>query len=169
MKELTKREKEVLIELLKGARTTDQEIARRIKTSRPTIAKIRNRLEEKRIILGYNTYVDFEKLGLHVNALTIFKWNDYSKTKELKDIIYFIKNLPEVIVFIRGEGLGGKSKTMLSVHRDLREYEIFIRNLQEKWGPNVTEVDSFLSSIDTIHKRYDLSRPALNILNQQHK
>jgi Lrp/AsnC family leucine-responsive transcriptional regulator len=167
MEKLSLREKQVLMELLKDGRVTDQEIARRIKTSRPTIAKIRKRLEEKSIILDYATNVDFEKIGLHINALTIFKWNDYSRKKELKEIINHIKNLPQVVMFIRGEGLGGKSKSILSVHKDLKEYEIFIRSLQEKWGPNVTEVDSFLSSIETIHKRYDLSGPALSVLKQK--
>jgi len=49
----------------------------------------------------------------------------------------------------------------------LKEYELFIRDLQEKWGPDVNEVDSFLSSIDTIHKRYDLSLPAITELQKE--
>lgn len=169
MNQLTERERQVLVELLKDGRISDQEIARRIRTSRPTVAKIRKRLENKRIIIGYGTYVDFEKVGIHINALTIFKWNDYSKKKELKETTQYIKNLPEVVMFIRGEGLGGKSKTILSVHKDLKEYEFFIRDLQEKWGPNVTEVDTFLSSIDTIHKRYDLSKPVLAKIDVNNK
>jgi len=166
MENLSHREKQVLTELLKNGRITDQEIARRVGTSRPTIAKIRARLEHQNIITGYATYVNFEKIGIHVNALTIFQWKDYSKKKELDTIIKYIQNLPEVIMFIRGEGLGGKSKTILSVHADLKDYEIFLRDLQEKWGPHVSEVDTFLSSIDTIHKRYDLSKPVLAVLEK---
>lgn len=161
---LTNREQDVLIELLKDGRNSDQEIARRIKTSRPTVTKVRRRLEEKNIILGYTPYVNFEQIGIHVNALTLFKWNDYSKKKELLDTVKHISGLPQVIMFIRGEGIGSKSKVILSVHKDLKEYEIFIRKLQEMWGSNVTDVESFLSSIDTIHKRYDLSGAALNKL-----
>ena len=60
MKNLSTREKQVLSELLKNCKISDQEIARRLKTSRPTIFKIRERLEKKGIIKGYVTLVDFE-------------------------------------------------------------------------------------------------------------
>lgn len=158
------REREVLRELLKDGRATDQEIARRLETSRPSIARIRKRLESRGVILGYAPIVSFEAVDLHVNALTLYRWADYSKREELNRSIEHIKGLPEVIMFIRGEGIGSKTKMILSVHRNLREYETFIRSLQEHWGPNVMEVESFLSSLDTIHKRYDLAGPIRNAL-----
>jgi len=58
MVKLTLREKQVLKELIKNCKIGDQEIARRLKTSRPTILKIRKRLEKKEIIRGYTTLID---------------------------------------------------------------------------------------------------------------
>ncbi len=62
MLKLTTRERQVLSELLKNCKTSDQEIARRLKTSRPTVLKIRKRLEEKELLKGYMPKINFEKL-----------------------------------------------------------------------------------------------------------
>ena len=116
MNNMTKREKEVLTELLKDGRVGDQQIARKIKTSRPTVAKVRKRLEEKGIILRYATKTNWERVGLHITAVTIFKWDDYSKKKELEDNIKYINARPEVVMFIRGTGMSGKTKLIISIH-----------------------------------------------------
>ncbi|MEM4261401.1 MAG: Lrp/AsnC family transcriptional regulator [Candidatus Diapherotrites archaeon] len=63
MEKMTKRELQTLLEILKEGRVSDQEIARRLKTSRPSIAIIRKKLEEKGIILGYYPIIDFKKIG----------------------------------------------------------------------------------------------------------
>ena len=66
---LTSREKQVLNELLKDCKTSDQEIARRLKTSRPTIFKIRERLEKEGIIRKYTAKLDYEKMGYDVEVI----------------------------------------------------------------------------------------------------
>ncbi|HIH32586.1 TPA: Lrp/AsnC family transcriptional regulator [Candidatus Woesearchaeota archaeon] len=164
--ELTNRELQVLTELLKNAKTSDQEIARRIRTSRPTVARIRARLEKKGIILGYGVNVACEKIGLHINAITVYRWNNYAEKKKLEENIKYIKRLSPVAMFIRGAGIGSKNKIIISIHKSLNEYELFVRDLQEKWGNNVHDVESFLSSIDSIHKRYDLSTPILDFFKE---
>jgi len=146
MVNLTLREKQVLNELLKNCKTSDQEIARRLKTSRPTIFKIRERLEKQGIIKGYTPIIDFEKLNLHLQSVILYRWRDYSKIKELENNIKFIKSLPEVILFIKGEGIGSKTDLIISVHEDLKDYEGFIRKLKYEWKDNVENVEVFLSS-----------------------
>ncbi|MEM7815999.1 MAG: Lrp/AsnC family transcriptional regulator [Candidatus Aenigmatarchaeota archaeon] len=158
---LTKKEKDVLVELIKNGRITDQEIARRLKTSRPTVFKIRKRLEDKGIIRNYSALVDFEKIGIGIQAVILYMWRDYSKSQELERVIKFIKSLPEVVLFIKGEGLGSKTDLIISVHRDLKEYETFIRKLKYEWKDNVENVEVFISSIDGISKGYDLASPVL--------
>lgn len=164
---LTSREKQVLTELLKNCRISDQEIARRLKTSRPTIFKIRERLEKEGIIKRYVPIIDFEKLNLNLQSVVLYKWRDYSKTEELENIIKFIKALPEVILFIKGEGMGSKTDLIISIHEDLRDYERFIRKLKYEWKDNVENVEVFLSSIDGISKGYDLSSPAIQKINEK--
>lgn len=157
METLTPREKQVLTELVKDGKISDQEIARRLKTSRPTVFRIRKRLEKKGTIKGYTVLIDFEKLGLNIQAVILYRWKDYSKEKDLEENVKFIKSLPEVILFIKGEGLGSKTDLIISAHKDLKDYEKFIRNLKYKWKDNVENVEVFLSSIDGISKGYDLS------------
>jgi len=167
MANLTSREKQVLTELLKDCKTSDQEIARRLKTSRPTIFKIRERLEKKRIIKRYMPIVDFEKLNLNLQSVILYKWRDYSKTKELENTVKFIKTLPEVILFIKGEGMGSKTDLIISIHDDLKDYERFIRKLKYEWKDNVENVEVFLSSIEGISKGYDLASPAIQKINEK--
>jgi DNA-binding Lrp family transcriptional regulator len=166
MVDLTKREKEVLIELLKNGRKSDQEIARTIKTSRPTVARIRKRLEQRGLIQGYSTYTKFEELGLTVNAVILYRWVDYSKKKELTKSIEFVRKQPEVVMFIKGEGMGSKTNVIISVHENLKAYENFIIKLKENWGRNVEDVEVFISSIAGIYKRYDMSEPVINRLKK---
>jgi len=167
MVNLTSREKQVLNELLKDCKTSDQEIARRLKTSRPTIFKIRERLEKEGIIKRYIPVIDFEKLNLHLQSAILYKWRDYSKTKELENTVKFIKALPEVILFVKGEGIGSKTDLIISIHEDLKNYERFIRKLKYYWKDNVENVGVFISSIDGISKGYGLASPALQKINEK--
>jgi len=164
---LTLRERQVLGELVKNCKISDQEIARKLKTSRPTILKIRKRLEKKGIIKGYNTLIDFEKIGLNLQAVILYRWKDYSKSKELESIIKFISSLPEVILFVKGEGVGSKTDLIISVHEDLKDYEKFIRKLKYQWKDNVENVDVFLSSVEGILKNYEFSSPAISKINEK--
>ncbi len=167
MVNLTQREKQVLVELIKNCKTSDQEIARKLKTSRPTVLKIRNRLEKKGFIRGYTSLIDFEKLGLNIQAVILYRWKDYSKAKELKSTIKFIRSLPEVILFVKGEGAGSKTDLIISVHNDLKDYEEFIRKLKYQWKNNVENVEVFLSSFDGIFKNYELSSLAISKLDEK--
>lgn len=164
---LTYREKQVLIEIIKNCKISDQEIARKLKTSRPTIVKIRKRLEEKEFLKGYTSIINFKKLGLSIHTVILYRWRDYSKTEELKHVINFIKSQPEVLLFVKGEGVGSKTDLIICVHKDLIEYETFIRRLKYEWKDNVEEVEVFLSSIEGMFKSYDLSSVALNSLQEK--
>jgi len=164
---LTLREKQVLTELIKNCKISDQEIARKLKTSRPTILKIRKRLEKKGIIKGYTCLIDFEKLGLNIQAVILYRWRDYSKSEELEATIKFIKNQQEVILFVKGEGVGSKTDLIISLHEDLKDYEKFIRKLKYQWKDNVENVDVFLSSIDGIFKNYEFSSPTLSKISEK--
>jgi len=167
MVNLTTREKQVLAELLKNCKTSDQEIARRLKTSRPTIFKIRERLEKEGVIKAYIPLVDFEKLNLSLQSVILYRWRDYSKTKELENNVKFIKSLPEVILFVKGEGIGSKTDLIIAIHEDLKDYERFIRKLKYEWKDNVENVEVFLSSINGISKGYDLASPALQKITER--
>ncbi len=167
MTNLTLRERQVLSELLKNCRISDQEVAKKLKTSRPTIFKIRNRLEKKGVVRGYTSLVDFKKLGFGIQAVILYRWKDYSKSKELEGAIKFIKSLPEVILFVKGEGVWSKTDLIISFHEDLKDYEKFIRKLKYQLKNNAENVEVFLSSLDGIFKNYELSSPAILKLGEK--
>jgi DNA-binding Lrp family transcriptional regulator len=167
MIKLTPREKQVLTELLKDCKVSDQEIARRLKTSRPTVFKIRERLEKEGIIKSYVPLVNFEKLNLNLQAVILYRWRDYSKTSELEKIVKLIKSMPEVILFIKGEGMGSKTDLIISIHEDIKDYERFIRKLKYEWKDHAESIEVFLSSIDGISKGYDFSSPAIQKINEK--
>ncbi len=155
MENLTKREKQVLIELLKNSKASDQEISKKLRTSRPTVFKIRKRIENKGIIKKYIAVPDTEKMGFAVQALILYRWKDYSKTQELKKTVNFIKSLPEAIFFARGEG--NKTDIIISLHQSLKECEEFIKKIKCKLENNASEIEVFLFSADGILKSYDIS------------
>ncbi len=164
---LTPREKQVLTELLKNCKTSDQEIARRLKTSRPTIFKIRERLENRGVIKSYVPIIDFEKLNLNLQSVILYSWRNYSKTEELEKTSKLIKNMPEVILSINGEGVGSKTDLIIAIHEDIKDYERFIRKLKYEWKDNVENAEVFLSSIEGISKGYDLTSPVLQKINEK--
>lgn len=166
-KNLTNREKQVLLELISNCKTSDQEIARKLNTSRPTILKIRKRLEKKGIILGYTPIINYEKMFLNLQAVILYRWKDYSKSKELEEIIKFIKDQPETILFVKGEGAGSKTDLIISIHENLRDYEDFIRKLKYQWKDYVENVDVFLSSMDGLFKNYELASPIVSRLSKK--
>jgi len=167
MIKLSQREKQVLTELLKNCKIGDQEIARRLKTSRPTIFKIRERLEREGVIKGYTPIINFEKINLNLQAVILYRWRDYSRIQDLEKITKFIKSQPEVILFIKGEGMGSKTDLIISIHEDIKDYERFIRKIKFEWKDNIENVEVFLSSIEGISKGYDLASPAIQKINEK--
>lgn len=163
MEDITERERQVLIEVIKDARISDQHIARTIGTSRPTIAKIRQRLEKK-YIKRYTAIIDFHKIGLTIVVITLFRWDDFSKNKEMKIVFDYIKSLPYVLRFSNGIGIGSMTMVIVSVHEDFEKYETFWGKIQEKGGDNIREVQAFISSTHNMHKKDDYSSIFLEYL-----
>lgn len=163
MEHMTVRERQVLLELIKNARISDQKMARKIGTSRPTVLKIRQRLENK-YIKNYSATLDFSDLGLDVIATTFFRWDDFSKKKEMKQVFDYIKKLPFVIRFCSGVGMGSMTMIIVSIHIDFREYEQFYEDIQEKGGDNIREAQAFISSTKDMYKKYDNSSVLIKYL-----
>jgi len=70
IKDLSNSEKEVLKSLIKNTKSSCKKISSNlnIKITRNGVNKIKSRLEDKRIIQGYDIKLDYEKLGINVLA-----------------------------------------------------------------------------------------------------
>ncbi|MCK4491489.1 MAG: winged helix-turn-helix transcriptional regulator, partial [Candidatus Altiarchaeales archaeon] len=84
---LIRNEKGVLKFLIENGRVSDKEISRKLDITSQAVGKIRRKLEASGIIKGYSTIVDYEKLGINVMAIALFKFTPESrKTLREEDI-----------------------------------------------------------------------------------
>jgi len=165
---LKKREKKVLIEILKDGRKPDKHIAQILNTSQPTVTRIRQRLEKKGIITSYRPYIDLKKIGLNVMAITVFKITDFTIWEKLKKtVLARILQMPEIINVALGEGLGGKTGILISLHKNFDDYQTMVLELRRKYGKYVTDIDQFVMSTDRIYKTFSTHEAVIGELKKE--
>jgi len=72
--ELTRNERRVLKFLIENGRSTDAELAKNLNITSQAIGKIRKKLEKEGFIKGYSTVIDYEKIGIKVFAVALFRF-----------------------------------------------------------------------------------------------
>lgn len=130
---LTKNEKKVIKFLLKDARTSDAAIARELKISLQAVRNIRKKLENKRIIKGYSTTIDYEKLEINVFAIVLYRitaqgWEEFKEEKINKWLLQ-----PNVAKFYR---IPNGDITHIAEYgfRTIHEMNKFFQTLQSKYS-----------------------------------
>ena len=83
----------ILRELCNNARTTTAEIGRRIGLTAPAVAERVNKLEEAGYIKGFHAILDFDKIGLNMQAFIAFKCRH--KHHDIKKVIASIHEITE--------------------------------------------------------------------------
>lgn len=83
----------ILRELCNNARTTTAEIGRRIGLTAPAVAERVNKLEEAGYIKGFHAILDFDKIGLNIQAFIAFKCGH--KHHDIKKLISSIHEITE--------------------------------------------------------------------------
>jgi DNA-binding Lrp family transcriptional regulator len=141
----------VLSELMKNAKLSDRDIARKIGSSQPTVTRVRRKLEKKGYIREYTVIPDFRKLGYEILAVTLFKYrklDDVENTKKVKKIFTDrFKDGPfEIIMAERGMG-GRYNAIMISIHRDYKSFMRFMNWAQKFYNVELDEVGSFLVNL----------------------
>ena len=76
---LLSNEKRVLRFLIENGRVSDRDISQKLGITSQAVGKIRRKLETHGVIKGYSTLVDYEKLGIHVLAVALFKFTPQSR------------------------------------------------------------------------------------------
>jgi len=160
---MRKREKEVLIELLKNCKLSDRQLARKLDTSQSTITRTRKRLEKK-IIKKYTALPDFSKLNINVASVTFGKCN-----RSKKDILECLGSLsdkyPRIIFAGEGEGMG-KTCMVVSLHRDFTEYTKFAGEFRS-WCKGIKDAtESFLISTKDSFQWFDFSKTVGDLLKE---
>lgn len=139
------RMKKVLFELLKNSRRSDRQLAREMGTSQPTVTRTRNKLEKDGWIKEYTVMPNFEKIGIQLMVITIFKtrWKKESVERGRKASM----TRPNVIFSARAEGMGGRNVVVISLHRDYPSYADFIENIMKEYADDIETYDTLLVSL----------------------
>ena len=141
----------VLSELMKNAKISDRELAKKIRYSQPTVTRARWKLEKEGYIREYTVIPNFHKLGYEILAVTLFKYKksfDAEKIKKAKKILgeSFKEGPFEIIMAERGMG-GGYNAMMMSIHRDYKSFTGLMSWAQQFYDLELGEFQSFLVNL----------------------
>lgn len=148
---LSSKERAVFLELSKNARLSDRELAQRLKTSQPTVTRIRTKLFKENFIDRFMILPNLQKLGLNFQAMTFIK---ATNPATIKKVAQWAQENPSVVFAGEGEGIRMAQLMIHSLHGDFSEYSIFSKELKEKFAGQLVDVDSFYLDSKSIAKYY---------------
>lgn len=137
-------------ELLKNSDRSDRQLAKVLGVSQPTISRLRSRLKEEGIIREHTIIADFSKLGIELMAFTFGVWSptrikEYSENERIAKAKRFLSEHPNVIFASSGQGLG-RSRIMISLHKNYSDYSNFIGQAKTEWA-GLVDLESFIISL----------------------
>jgi DNA-binding Lrp family transcriptional regulator len=142
---MKKREKQLLLELIKNSKRSDREIAKVLKVSQPTITRTRKRLEKK-AIANYTIVPDFTMLGYELMAFTLIS-STGAKPEAVEKAKEWAKKRPNIIFASQGEGMNING-VLISLHKNFREYSKFMLELRKDLSGILKDVQTFLVSFE---------------------
>jgi DNA-binding Lrp family transcriptional regulator len=126
-------ELKLISELMKNSRSSDRELAKKLRVSQPTVTRIRTRLEKEGYIQEYTIIPNFEKLGYEILAFVFAKHRTglgsagIKKARAIAQKDFSEKAPPEIILFERGLGLSSDyGAVIVSIHKDYASYKDLI-------------------------------------------
>mgnify|MGYP006220982933 CR=1 FL=1 len=132
MIKLTKNEKKVLNILLKNAKTSDSQIAQKLKISSQAVGKIRRRLEDK-VIDSYTIQLKYPKIGIETFAISLSKITEIGLEEGELEIEQKLLQSPNIIQVYR---LPNAESTHIILYgfRDISEMDDFFHAPKNKEG-----------------------------------
>jgi DNA-binding Lrp family transcriptional regulator len=160
---MKKREKEVLIELLRNCKISDRQLAQKMNTSQSTITRVRKRLEKK-IIKSYTALPDLSKLNINLCSVTFGKC-DRSKKDHIECMEKLAEKNPRIIFASDGEGMG-KSCMIVSLHKDFSEHVKFMGDFR-LWCKGIKDAaESFLIPSEGSFQNFNMAKVVEDILGK---
>lgn len=148
----------VLSELMRNSKLSDRELARKMRSSQPTVTRIRRKLEKKGCIKEYTLIPDFTEAGYELMAITFVKLKSALGPQGIRDARKIAKeslqNGPANIIMLeRGIGMGYQG-VFISLHEDYASYVRLVNWLEKFTFLETSETKSFLVSLsDEVHYR----------------
>jgi len=142
---LGKNEKFVLMLLIKNPLITNKEIAKKLKITSQGVGKIRKQLYKKGIIKNHELVLDYEKLGVNILAIAMIKIlpSVFKKFKK-NELDEVLKNMNVIRSYAIPET--DITHMILYAFRNIKEYDIYFRNILEKFGDYVEIKHTFVLS-----------------------
>ena len=118
---------QLLVELLKGSKRSDRELAKILGVSQPTVTRMRKKLEET-AIAEYTIIPNWGALGFELMAVTFVNIRGKSKSMEeqkntLEKCKKWMMNHPNIIFASDGTGMG-MDGMMISFHKDYTDLSL---------------------------------------------
>ncbi len=133
VKPLSQNERKVLKLLIEQGRMKKTEIAKEMGISSQAVKKIKEKLKAEGVIKGYTVEIDYEKIGVNLFAVALFKFKSGSWTSlENEDIKKRVKGPHIIRVYRLSEG----DITHIVVYgfRSMKEVENYFQTLQTERG-----------------------------------
>lgn len=140
-------ELQLVSELVRNCRRSDNELARVLHVSQPTVTKIRARLE-KQGLLEYGASPNLAKLGYTIMAVVLGK-RDYEKHPEdvFQKAKSFVERHSNMIFVSDGNGLN-HDRITISIHKSYSDYSIFMQEMRAE-VKDIMSLESFLIDLTT--------------------
>ena len=137
--------KKLLSEFLKDSKRSDRELSKILRTSQPTVSRMRQALVNEGLIKEFTVVPDFKELGFQIMAISTFRTQE-SKAIAEKAVEWTMAK-PNVVFAARTEGMG-KNRVMISLHKDYGDYVRFIREVKGEGEGIIRDHDSLLISLE---------------------
>jgi DNA-binding Lrp family transcriptional regulator len=137
----------LLSELIKGARRSDRDLAKSVRTSQPTVSRRRAALEKEGLVQEYTVIPDLQKMGYEILAITFLSFRQPPKPDVLEKARTWTGGQPSVIFAADGEGMGMTS-VVVSAHKDYSGLSEMLTELRRDWHESLKDVESFRICVD---------------------
>ena len=137
---------------MKNSRLSDNELAGILGVSQPTISRNRKQLEKDGHIREHAAMPEFAKLGYHIIAITLYKYDTSVEGRRVKNAREKAKKIvkespPEMVLAARGIGIGYDEVT-ISFHKDYTPYVRFKDLARQLYPIALAKMESFLVDLD---------------------
>ena len=125
----------LISELMKNSRRSDRELATSLKSSQPTVSRVRKKIQKEGYIREFTAIPDFRKLGFELAAITLVKLKTLSQEELKKAREITAKNMKEkepdeIVLFCRGMGRGYDG-VIVSFHRNYSDFTRLLNSIKE--------------------------------------
>lgn len=141
-------DKKLLVLLTQNARMGYEELSRKLKLTGKAISYRIKNLQKKQIIVGFRTSINYKKFGYSNNKILLYLQN--LTKNQFKDIISYIKSLPNCIYITKPIGKSDLEFEVLS--KDREEFFLIMKELRENFRGIIRSYNHFIVHEESISR-----------------